>query len=109
MSQNHVYQGHRAESFVLKDEDDALMEEWRTRQRTFDGKWSDIILTFLRLICFLHRIQTGAYLRASLACLVYALAILRLFSKKFDKSKSFSSNYTLIQKVLKLTLDILDL
>ncbi|KAH9818719.1 hypothetical protein DFH28DRAFT_958977 [Melampsora americana] len=63
MSKIYLYQGHRLESFVLKECDEALMEEWRARQQTFDG----------------------GYLGTSLACSMYALVILRLFSKKFDK------------------------
>ncbi|KAH9818720.1 hypothetical protein DFH28DRAFT_1123056 [Melampsora americana] len=62
-SQSHLYRGHRADSFFLKDGDEDLMIEWRARQRTFDG----------------------AYLRTSLACSIYALMIIRLYSKEFDK------------------------
>ncbi|KAI6143484.1 hypothetical protein BKA82DRAFT_4186487 [Pisolithus tinctorius] len=59
--QHHLYRGHRASSFSAID----LIElnELRARQRTFDG----------------------AYRRTALACLGYALTVLRLFDVRFYK------------------------
>ncbi|KAI6002231.1 hypothetical protein F5J12DRAFT_224405 [Pisolithus orientalis] len=61
MHQHHLYRGHRASSFSAID----LIElnELRARQRTFDG----------------------AYRRTALACLGYALTVLRLFDVRFYK------------------------
>ncbi|MBW0520352.1 hypothetical protein O181_060067 [Austropuccinia psidii MF-1] len=57
----HLYRGHRSQSFVVDDIDE--LQELRARQRTFDG----------------------AYLRTAVASSVYALTILKVFDKKFTK------------------------
>ncbi|KAG0151157.1 hypothetical protein CROQUDRAFT_651358 [Cronartium quercuum f. sp. fusiforme G11] len=56
-----LYRGHRPASLIVDDVDERT--EWRARQRTHDG----------------------AYLRTALLCSTYALMILKLFSREFDK------------------------
>ncbi|EGG02115.1 uncharacterized protein MELLADRAFT_110466 [Melampsora larici-populina 98AG31] len=52
-SRSHLYQGHRPESFVLRDGDEDLMVEWRARQRTFDVGLIYALLSLV-LLLFIH-------------------------------------------------------
>ncbi|KAI0077026.1 hypothetical protein K474DRAFT_1644067 [Panus rudis PR-1116 ss-1] len=55
----HLYRGHRADTFFPEDVNELV--EIRARERTFDG----------------------AYGRTAIGCLGFALAVLRLFDRRF--------------------------
>ncbi|KAH9965127.1 hypothetical protein BGW80DRAFT_761227 [Lactifluus volemus] len=59
MSGRHRYQGHRAQSYFVADED--LLTELRASQRTFNG----------------------AYMRTALGNMGFSLTVLRLFGRLF--------------------------
>ncbi|CCM04116.1 uncharacterized protein FIBRA_06276 [Fibroporia radiculosa] len=69
----HYYRGHRADTFIPNDVNELV--EIRARQRTFNG----------------------AYERSALSNLGYAVAILRLFDKRFTQ---ISIAYTLLAGLL---------
>ncbi|KAI0263665.1 hypothetical protein BGY98DRAFT_1092125 [Russula aff. rugulosa BPL654] len=71
----HRYHGHRRNSFICADVDELV--ELRAHQRTYNG----------------------AYVRTALGILGFALAVLRLFDRKFYRNTGDTANIPTIRTV----------